>query len=234
MKPKKTLRADLERKRVIFLEAGLAVALVAAIAVFSSGTSDPQLAAYPAVANTVFEAEPLAPVTVQQAQAVALPQKLRLENIEFLTIVDKMTPDIIDIGDMVFDNPLGTDNAGPAPIGPVGPETGVSDGPGFVFTAEEMPTFQGGTYVKFRNWVTERLRYPQLAKEFGIQGKVTVSFIIETDGTLSGVEVLASPDKLLSDEAVRIISQSPGWEPGRQNSIPVRVKFYIPIDFTIQ
>ncbi len=98
---------------------------------------------------------------------------------------------------------------------------------------EDMPSFQGGDLNKFRNWVQGRLKYPAIAQENNIQGKVTLSFVIEKDGTLTHIEVLQSPDKSLSDEAARILAQSPKWTPGKQRNIPVRVKYILPVDFVL-
>ena len=97
-----------------------------------------------------------------------------------------------------------------------------------------MPSFQGGDLNKFRNWVQERVRYPQIAQENGVSGKVVLSFVIEKDGTLTNIEVLQSPDRSLADEAVRVLKTSPKWEPGQQRNQPVRVKYTLPVDFRIQ
>ena len=98
---------------------------------------------------------------------------------------------------------------------------------------EDMPSFQGGDLNKFRNWVQSRLKYPAIAQENNIQGKVTLSFVIEKDGTLTHIEVLQSPDRSLSEEASRILAQSPKWTPGKQRNIPVRVKYILPVDFVL-
>ncbi len=99
---------------------------------------------------------------------------------------------------------------------------------------EKMPSFQGGDLNKFRNWVQERVRYPQIAQENGVSGKVVLSFVVEKDGTLTNIEVLQSPDRSLADEAVRVLKTSPKWEPGQQRNQPVRVKYTLPVDFRIQ
>ena len=85
----------------------------------------------------------------------------------------------------------------------------------------------------FRNWVQERVKYPAIAQENGIQGKVIISFVVNTDGSVSNIEVLRTPDRTLSDEAVRIIKSSPKWTAAKQRNKSVRQKFVIPIDFRI-
>ena len=103
-----------------------------------------------------------------------------------------------------------------------------------VLVAEQMPTFQGGDLNTFRNWVQQNVRFPQIALENGIQGRVVVTFVIEKDGRLTNIEVLQTPDRSLSDEAVRVLSKSPKWSPGKQRNQPVRVKYTLPVDFRVQ
>ena len=79
-----------------------------------------------------------------------------------------------------------------------------------------------------------QIRYPEIAQQNGIQGLVLVKFIVETDGSLSNIKVIQSPDTSLTAEAVRVISNSPKWEPGRQRNLPVRVSFTMPVNFRLQ
>lgn len=95
---------------------------------------------------------------------------------------------------------------------------------------EKMPKFMEGDLMTFRRWVQENLHYPQSAREEGISSRVLLTFIIERDGTLTGIEVLQSPDRLLSDEAVRVVGSSPKWTPGEQRGQAVRVKYTLPVD----
>ena len=100
-------------------------------------------------------------------------------------------------------------------------------------SAEEMPSFMGGDLGTFRTWVTERFKYPAIAQENGIQGRVILQFVIEKDGSLSNVQVLQTADAILSDEAVRVVKSSPKWSPGKQRNMPVRIKYTLPIEFRI-
>ncbi len=109
----------------------------------------------------------------------------------------------------------------------------VSEDPPFT-TVEQMPTFQGGDLITFNRWVMSQIRYPEIAQQNGIQGLVLVKFIVETDGSLSNIKVIQSPDTSLTAEAVRVISNSPKWEPGRQRNLPVRVMFTMPVNFRLQ
>jgi protein TonB len=88
--------------------------------------------------------------------------------------------------------------------------------------------------MKFRSWVQGKLKYPQIAQENGISGKVTLTFVIERDGTLTNIQVMQSPDRSLADEAVRVLQSSPKWTPGKQRNAPVRVRYTLPVEFRIQ
>ena len=98
---------------------------------------------------------------------------------------------------------------------------------------EKMPTFQGGDLNGYRNWVQSQLQYPKEAKEKGIKGRVIFSFVVEKDGSVSEFKVLNTPDKIFSAEVERVFKLTPKWEPGKQNGNAVRVKFTIPITFTL-
>ena len=98
---------------------------------------------------------------------------------------------------------------------------------------EKMPTFQGGDLNGYRNWVQSQLQYPKEAKDKGVQGRVIFSFVVEKDGSVSEFKVLNTPDKIFSAEVERVFKLTPKWEPGKQNGNPVRVKFTVPITFTL-
>lgn len=99
---------------------------------------------------------------------------------------------------------------------------------------EDMPKFRGGDINKFREWVQKRVRYPELASENGIQGRVFITFVVETNGNVSNVTVTRSVDALLDDAAREAVAASPKWEPGMQRGRPVRVRYSIPIIFQLQ
>jgi protein TonB len=99
---------------------------------------------------------------------------------------------------------------------------------------EDMPTFKGGDINKFREWVQKRVRYPELAAENGIAGRVFITFVVETNGTVSNVTITRSVDALLDEAAKEAVAASPKWEPGMQRGRPVRVRYSIPIIFQLQ
>ena len=96
------------------------------------------------------------------------------------------------------------------------------------------PQFDGGDANKFSHWVNQNLKYPQEAKDKGIQGRVTLQFTVEKDGSVTGVRVLRGIDPLLDNEAVRVISQSPKWTPGFIEGNPVRVTYNFPVVFQLK
>ena len=98
--------------------------------------------------------------------------------------------------------------------------------------AEQMPSFPGGQSAMM-SYVSRSIKYPTVAEENGIQGLVTVSFVVEKDGSISGAKVIRSVDPSLDKEALRIIRSMPRWTPGKQDGKPVRVKYTIPVRFKL-
>ena len=99
---------------------------------------------------------------------------------------------------------------------------------------EEKPSFQGGDANQFSKWVNQRLVYPESAKEHGVQGRVTLQFTIKKDGTLTNVKVLRGIDPALDKEAIRVVSMSPKWTPGKQRDRAVPVTYTFPVIFQLR
>ena len=95
--------------------------------------------------------------------------------------------------------------------------------------AEEMPEFPGGGMSAFMDYIKTNMRYPASAKENGTQGRVTVQFVVDEDGSIKDSKVLRSVDKDMDAEALRLINTMPKWKPGRQKGQPVAVKFTVPV-----
>jgi protein TonB len=108
---------------------------------------------------------------------------------------------------------------------------GIGDNEEPFFLVEVMPTFRGGDFNKFRDWIFSRTTYPQAAIDAKIAGTVYLTFIVEKDGSVSNVTILKGVHPLLDEEAIKTISESPKWSPGLQRGQPVRVRFQIPINF---
>lgn len=98
---------------------------------------------------------------------------------------------------------------------------------------EEMPSFPGGQGA-LMSFLSSNIKYPVVAQENGVQGRVIVGFVVETDGSISDVKVMRSVDPSLDKEATRVVKSMPKWKPGRQNGSAVRVKYTVPVVFRLQ
>ena len=98
---------------------------------------------------------------------------------------------------------------------------------------EEMPQFPGGPSALFE-YLAKSVKYPVVAEENGVQGRVLLTFIVERDGTITDVRVVKSVDPSLDKEAQRVVTSMPHWIPGKQNGSPVRVKYTVPVTFKLQ
>ena len=97
---------------------------------------------------------------------------------------------------------------------------------------EVMPQYPGGPIAMLK-YLMENIKYPEQAMKEGIQGRVTVRFIVEKDGSISDVKPILSVHPLLNKEAVRVVESMPKWTPGKQNGKPVRVRFNVPVMFKL-
>lgn len=95
---------------------------------------------------------------------------------------------------------------------------------------EDMPQFPGGNVQR---WISKNVKYPILAQENGIQGKVFIQFVIEKDGSITDVKVMRGVDASLDKEAIRVVKSMPKWKPGKQRGKPVRVSYTLPINFQL-
>lgn len=98
---------------------------------------------------------------------------------------------------------------------------------------EQMPSFPGGNR-KLVEYLSGNIRYPKECRENCVQGRVIVTFVVEKNGSISNVKVAKSLDPLLDKEAVRVVNGMPKWNPGKQNGVPVRVRYIIPVNFRLQ
>ena len=97
---------------------------------------------------------------------------------------------------------------------------------------EEMPEFPGGQDA-LREFIIENVRYPKVAHENGIQGRVFTRFVVETDGSVTEAQIVKGVDPSLDEEALRVVNAMPKWQPGRQRGENVRVSYTIPINFAL-
>ena len=118
-----------------------------------------------------------------------------------------------------------------APPPPPAPKPEVSNK---VFdVVEEMPSFPGGTGA-LMSFLSSNIKYPVVAQENGVQGRVIVGFVVERDGSITDVKVMRSVDPSLDREAQRVVRAMPRWKPGKQNGSAVRVKYTVPVVFRLQ
>ena len=226
MELKKSPKADLQNKRGLLLEIGLVIALLLVIAAFSYTPTEYRIEKMETAAVAIEEE--ITEITRQDQKPPEPPKKTEItvitDILDIVTNDTKITTDI-DFAEFSEDVEIVQQVA-------VQEEVIEEDQP-FV-KVEQMPSFQGGDLMTFRNWVQSKVRYPQIAQENGISGRVLMSFVIEKDGTLTNIQVLQAPDRSLSDEAMRVLKQSPKWKPGKQRNQTVRVKYTLPVDFRIQ
>jgi len=122
------------------------------------------------------------------------------------------------------------------PAAPLPPDSskGKSEEPAFI-VVEENASFQGGDLNTFRNWVQEKLVYPQQSFENGSQGRVFIQFAVNSKGDICDIKVLRSTgDPLLDNEAIRVIKTSPQWKPARQGGANVKQRFTMPVTFKLE
>ena len=98
---------------------------------------------------------------------------------------------------------------------------------------EQMPSFPGGDAALMK-FLSEHIKYPVVAEENGIQGRVIATFVVERDGSITDVKVIKSVDPSLDKEAIRVLKSMPKWIPGKQNGSAVRVKYTVPVTFRLQ
>ena len=98
---------------------------------------------------------------------------------------------------------------------------------------EQMPTYEGGDAALLK-YLTDSVKYPELAKKHGVQGRVVIGFIVEKDGSLTDVKVLRAVDRALDAEALRVVKGMPKWIPGCQDEQLVRVRYNVPVSFRLK
>ena len=122
--------------------------------------------------------------------------------------------------------------SGPVATGPVVTEEASDEGEIFQ-VVEQMPEFPGGMQALMA-YLSKNIKYPSVAQDNGIQGRVLVSFVVNKDGSIVDPEVIKSVDASLDKEAMRVIKAMPKWNPGKQRGKPVRVKYTVPVLFRLQ
>ena len=227
MEIKKNPKADLKNKRGLLLEIGLVISLLLVIVAFSYTPEEKRIEKVDL--QTAIVEEQIVEITRQDQKPPESPKKVEVKVIaDLLQVVTNDTKITTEVDFTEFDEDVDVVQT----VGVVEEEVVEDDQPFLI--AETMPSFQGGDLNTFRAWVQQNVRFPQIALENGIQGRVVLSFVIEKDGRLTNIQVLQTPDRSLSEEAVRVLSKSPKWTPGKQRNQVVRVKYTLPVDFRVQ
>ena len=225
MEIKKSSKADLQNKRGLLLEIGLVVALGLVIVAFAYTPKEHRIEQVDL--NYGVVEEQITEITRQDQKPPEPPKKVEVKVIaDLLQVVTNDTKITTEVDFVDFDEETEVIQQVE-----VQEEEIVEDQPFLV--AETMPSFQGGDLNTFRNWVQQNVKFPTIALENGIQGRVVLSFVIEKDGRLTNIQVLQTPDRSLSEEAVRVLNKSPKWTPGKQRNQVVGVKYTLPVDFRV-
>jgi len=229
MEEKKTKKADLENKKFLFTEIGLCISLAIVLGAFEYGSRDTQVSNLEDDTAIVQEEE-MIPITQETPPPPPETPKIPVlsDNIDIVDDEIKIDDDFISLED---DDNLGVEITDY--VEAVEEEEIVEEAIPFQLV-EEKPSFMGGDANAFSKWVNERLVYPEIAKENGVQGRVTLQFTVETNGQVTNVKVLRGVDPSLDKEAVKVVSSSPKWNPGKQRDRAVRVTYTFPVIFQLR
>jgi len=228
MEVKKSKKANLENKKLLYREIGIAIALGIVLLAFEWPSYEKSLSMLDDNRTVVAEEEMIAvneepppppeqhvPIPQMQDEFQIVDDDVKVENILITSEDDKhLGVEIMDYKEKAVEEEVEDD----IPFAVV----------------EDKPKFQGGDENQFTKWVYQRLEYPESARENGVQGRVTVQFVITTDGRLTETKVIRGVDPAIDKEVVRVVSMSPRWTPGKQRGKPVRVKYVIPITFQLR
>ena len=229
MEQKKTPKANLENRRLLFTEIGLVISLLAVWGAFSYGTREKKTATLQGDSQVV-EVEDMVPITQETPPPPPEAPKIPILSDQIDIVEDniKVDDNFISLED---DANLGVEIMDY--VEEVKEEVVEEEAIPFQLV-EEKPSFNGGDANEFSKWVNSKLEYPEIAKENGVQGRVTLQFTVNANGTVSNVKVLRGVDPSLDKEAVRVVSMSPKWKPGKQRDRAVKVTYTFPVIFQLR
>ena len=228
MEIKKSPKADLEGKKTTGLLIGLVLILAAMFVAFEWTKRDVVITADSGIVDGPFEEE-MVPITEQEEKVAPPPPEVAPIN-ETLEIV----ADDADVEETVIASSEETGKAVEVKYVPV---TVVEEEPEeqTIFeVVEQMPEFPNGGMAGLMQFLSKNIKYPTIAQENGTQGRVTVQFVVNKDGSIVDAKVIRGVDPYLDKEALRVIGTMPKWKPGMQRGKPVRVKYTVPVMFRLQ
>ena len=232
MEIKKSPKANLENKKLLFKEIGLVIALGLTLLAFNWSTSEKAVSTLEADQQQAIEEE-IIPITNDTPPP---PPETSVAEPAMSDIIDIVDDDIkVDTKIIINedDKNQGVEIKEYVQAAEIVEENVEDDVIPFAIV-EDKPLFQGKDANEFTKWVYNNIVYPEIAKENGVQGRVTLQFEIGKDGTVTNVKVLRGVDSSLDKEAVRVVSNSPKWTPGKQRGKAVKVKYNFPVTFQLK
>ncbi|MGQ8337796.1 energy transducer TonB [Sunxiuqinia sp. A32] len=228
MKTKKTKKADLEGKRPLLFAISMVLSLGFVLLAFSWKTPvEPATTFEPYVLDSPDEI--FIPRTKEEKKEIAPPPKV-VDIIELVSNETEIEDEDLDIFD-TENNDEGIDVEALMNLSSGDEED--DDDETIYYFVDEKPEFPGGmnSLLKF---ISNSVKYPIVAQENGIQGKVIVGFVVNKDGEVSDATVMRNVDASLDKEALRVVNMMPKWKPGKQSGRAVRVRYVVPISFVLQ
>ncbi len=227
MEIKKSPKADLENRKITYILVGLTAILAALFVAFEWTTQDVVKHEEIGVAEFLIE-EDIIPPSVQTPPPPPPPPPAPAVE-EILNIVE----DDVEIEEVEIKS-TEDDQSQAVEIIEMPPPEEEEEVTNEIFTVvEDMPEFPGGQ-VELLKFIGKSVKYPVIAQENGIQGRVIVTFTVERDGSVADAKIVRGVDPSLDKEALRVINSMPKWKAGMQRGKPVRVKYTIPVTFRLQ
>jgi len=221
---KKSPKADLENKKVIFIQIGLIIALAAVLLAFEWKSYEKQEIS---LATRNVDDTPEEMVEITQHEKPPPPPKPPQQ-----TTIIEIVEDDIEIEDEIEIDVEADQETEVQEYVPIEEPEEEEEEQQIFTVVESMPGFPGGDAARIK-YLNENIKYPQMARESGIQGRVFVTFVVEKDGSVTDVRVLRGIGGGCDEEAIRVIQNMPKWVPGKQRGKPVRVQFNMPILFKL-
>lgn len=226
MELKKSPKADLEKKKTLFLEIGYVIALACVLFAFEWTKSDVSFSSLGELPDLAGEEE-IIPITRQEMQKPPEPPKPQKVILELNIVEDDVElEDEFEIEDF--------EASQDEEIEVIAMEEEEEGEAEVFFIVEDMPTFQGGSLENFRNYIQQSIQYPAIAMENGISGTVYVNFVVNKNGEITSIKIVRGVDPSLDNEVERALKAAPKWAPGKQRGKPVSVSMAIPVKFILQ
>ena len=227
MEEKKSPKANLESKRLMFMQIGMIISLIVAWAAFEYKSYDAREIDPALLRTTEIVEEDMVDITKQEEQKPPQPQEVPKQTTQLEIVQDDVEVEDIEINADVDQTEVIEDYV------PVEVEEEEVVEQEIFQIVEEMPAYPGGE-AKLMEYIAKNIKYPQIARETGIQGRVFVGFVVEPDGSVSNVKVLRGIGGGCDEEAMRVVKSMPKWKPGKQRGKAVRVSYMLPVNFKLQ